>query len=132
MSFIRSKEKPPVFQACVDKFGISWNGGVIFTYGDTIHCKFRVGPQKIAHEKVHIKQQFAYGVEAWWDRYLADEQFRLEQELEAYKAEISWVYTKCRYIGLRARIFDAIVADLSSFMYGKIVTPEEARKLLNL
>lgn len=125
-----SKEKPPVYEACHEKFGVSWSNGIIFTYGDTIHCKFKLHPQKIAHESVHVKQQLEYGVEKWWERYLIDEQFRLEQELQAYGAETIWIQKNVRDFKDQVRRIEDIVKDLSSFTYGNIISAEEARQLL--
>lgn len=127
---MRSYEKPPIYEACVKAFGIDWDNGVIFTYGDTIHCKYRVGKQKVSHERVHIKQQAKYGVEAWWARYLIDPDFRLSQEIEAYRAELDWINTNIKGIVERGARLQGIIIDLSSSMYGNIVTREEALNLL--
>jgi len=125
-----SKEKPPIYERCHKQFGVNWKEGVIFTYGDTIHCKYKIPKQKIAHEKVHIRQQLAYGVEEWWNRYFTDEDFRLEQEIEAYKEEIKWIRKNIKGLfDMRKRI-GKIVKDLSSSMYGNITTKEEVIKLL--
>lgn len=87
----QSKEKPPVYDRCVEQFGVDWRKGVIITYGDTIHCRWKIKEPKLTHEKTHIQQQLEYGVEEWWNRYFIDEKFRLDQELEAYLNEIEWI-----------------------------------------
>jgi hypothetical protein len=127
-----SREKPPVYQACVDKFGVNWNRGIIFTYGDTIHCKYKVPEQKIAHELIHVVQQTRFGAVAWWEKYLEDVGFRLSQEIEAYSAEIIWINDNIRDLNIKRERFDKIVADLSGYIYGHMVSPEKAKQLLNL
>ena len=82
-----SSEKPPIYERAKDFFGVDWDKGVIFTYGDTIHCKFQITPDLVEHEKVHIEQQKELGPEKWWDRYLSYEDFRYHQEIEAYRAQ---------------------------------------------
>lgn len=57
----------------------------------TIHCVgVNIPPwYVIAHEVVHFKQMDAAGdVQAWWQRYLDDEDFRVEVECEAYAVDI--------------------------------------------
>lgn len=126
-----SKEKPPIYQRCVDKFGVDWEKGVIFTYEDTIHCKFDLGPDKIIHEKTHIDQQKEYGVEKWWDRYLEDEKFRLSQELEAYKNEANFIKNNIKDRNKRFMFLHLIARDLSSSMYGNIITYQEVFKIVS-
>lgn len=127
-----SKEKPPIYGECVKRFGVNWNKGVIFTYGDTIHCKHKISKPKIAHEKTHVKQQLDYGVENWWYRYFEDDQFRLDQEIEAYKSEIVWINQNLKGLKLKQDLIEQILFDLSSSMYGSIVTYQEARNLLGI
>lgn len=83
-----------------------------------------------AHEAVHTKQQADFGgPEKWWDEYLADPAFRLSQEVEAYRTQYKYLMEKCARPYRRARVKD-IVADLSSGMYGHVVTKEQALKLI--
>jgi hypothetical protein len=127
-----SKEKPEILERCEQAFGVKWNHGVIITYGDTIYCKRKLQEPKISHEEVHVRQQKEYGVEEWWNRYFEDEKFRLEQELEAYQAEVDYIRQHIWNIPMRNAMFDKIAMDLSSSMYGNIVTYREVFKLLDL
>ena len=125
-----SKEKPPIYQKCVDKFGIDWEKGIIFTYGDTIHCKYDLTPDKIVHEKTHIKQQEEYGRDKWWDRYFEDVEFRLSQEIEAYKNEANFIKKNIKDRNSQFKLIHGIAKDLSSSIYGNIITYSEALKLV--
>ena len=124
-----SREQPEIFDRCAKVFNIKWKDGVIITYGDTIYCKYPLSFGKQQHEHVHIDQQAEYGVEAWWDKYLTDKQFRLDQEVEAYKKEIKYIRNKVKDYVLKNRLIDSI-KDLSSPMYGTICTKEQAEVLL--
>lgn len=62
----------------------------VFAYSNIIynpHAK-HVDKYCIAHEKVHFRQQKKIGdVDVWWDQYLSDVNFRVDQEVEAYRAQ---------------------------------------------
>jgi hypothetical protein len=70
----------------------------------------------------------AGGPEAWWRRYIDDPKFRLEQEIEAYRAQYASVASFPRPI--RRELLAHIVKSLASGMYGKLVTKEQARRLV--
>jgi len=130
MNYKLSKEKPPIYDKCVEKFGVNWEDGVIFTYGDTIHCKYDLPEVKIVHEATHIKQQAQTTPDEWWDRYFKDELFRVVQEVEAYRAETEWAYRNIKDRNKRIRLIMQNARDLSSPMYGSVMTLEEALKNL--
>lgn len=129
---IFSKEKPPVYDECVRRFGVNWKRGVIFTYGNTIHCRYKISVQKIAHEIIHIEQQNEMGVNQWWQKYFDDVEFRLSQELEAYQNEVEWVNSNIHNPKLKQKTLNEIVFDLSGPMYGNIISADEAKRLLNI
>lgn len=86
---------PPIYNLAVEKFGVDWENLVCFTYAPNIHIKGGKIKDKdlLEHELVHIRQQTNYpgGAKAWWDRYFEDEDFRLKQELEAYRHQYKYV-----------------------------------------
>jgi hypothetical protein len=128
----QSHEKPEIYDLLKTNFGVNWNKGVIITYGDTIYCKWKVKEPKLTHEKVHIKQQKEMGVDEWWDKYLSDEQFRLQQELEAYKAEIEWIKENVKGFVLKDKMISKIIMDISSDMYGGIISFNKAKNKLKI
>jgi len=124
-------EWPPNIKAIERTFG-DLPPGVLFAWGpDTIYFP-RGGPLPqwiVAHERVHHTQQ-GDDVEGWWERYLTDEVFRLDQEVEAHRAE--WASAKV-HIGDpndRARHLFEMARRLSSPMYGGMVTFTEAKALI--
>lgn len=98
----------------------------VFTYGDTIYNpgNWPLSPDLKVHEGAHEVQQGA-NPEQWWKRYLEDRQFRLAQELEAYR--IQWKFYKDFANRQQKREFlKKISGDLSSKMYGNIISRSEA------
>lgn len=81
----------------------------------------------IEHEKVHFKQQNGEP-EKWWDRYLADPEFRLEQELQAHQTEYRVYCRQIRDRNKQAQYLFGISRRLASPMYGNILSQQEAMK----
>lgn len=92
-------DKPPGFEAIVAAFPKAAEPGVIFAYGDTIFnpSNIVIPPALMAHEEVHGKRQLAPNgvitrtvtIEKWWEKYLADPEFRYNEELYAHAAELA-------------------------------------------
>jgi hypothetical protein len=105
--------------------------GTVFAWGDRIYSPHvaQLPENLIVHERVHFAQQAKVGgPEAWWRRYIDDPKFRLEQEIEAYRAQYASVASFPRPI--RRELLAHIVKSLASGMYGKLVTKEQARRLV--
>ncbi len=109
-------------------FGTDFEDGIIFVYGDTIHTKYKMTQDLYDHEATHVRQQEKIGKEKWWDMYLAVPIFRLEQELEAYRAQYKTIKKEVKN---REKVFKnlhRIAKDLSGPMYGNLLTYQEAMK----
>ena len=98
---------------------------IIFTYGDTIYHSKDMPAHLVAHEITHVFQQQKFGVKEWWKKYLEDPEFRLEQELEAYRQQ--YKVAKARNEVESAFVLEKISEDLSSEIYGNIITTGEAK-----
>lgn len=98
----------------------------IFTYGDTIYSpKTAAIPRDIlVHEMMHEGQQ--KDPKKWWDRYLKDPQFRLEQETEAYQRQWEFVKNNLRDREMAYKMLVQMARDLSSKNYGNLITFSEA------
>lgn len=127
---IFSTEKPKIYSKLHDKFGVDWDKGIIITCGETIHCKHQLQPQKVHHEVTHTLQQEEIGEDNWWTKYLSDVSFRLEQEVQAYEVEAKWIMDNVKDKNLRYELIRGIWIDLSSSIYGNIVTFEQAKTLI--
>lgn len=128
-----STEKPPMYDICSRYFGADWDKGTIFAYKGTIHAKdpSKITPDVEAHEVIHLKQQnnTVGGADAWWDMYLQNGNFRLSQEIEAYKAQLQYAlehYDRNYRRALKKHLY-ASFASLS----GGTVTIDQAEHLLS-
>lgn len=120
-------EKPEIYETLRAKFGIDWNKGIIITYKGNIYCKTDISEDLVVHESVHIKQQSEDP--EWWDKYLADINFRLAQEVEAYRAQYNFI--KENYDrNTRRNALKRIASDLSSSIYGNIISFEDAKNII--
>lgn len=126
-----STEKPAIYDRLEAAFGKGlWDQGVVITYGDTVHCKS--GGMSLdlrEHEATHIRQQAAYGRDAWWDRYLIDKDFRFSQELEAYQVQARYIRANIHNRKKQERALDWICTCMAE-MYGGMVSYDEAKKLI--
>ncbi len=80
-----SHARPPLADECERKFGVDWNKGMAIAYKDTIFITpgFPLTDDFLVHEATHLKGK----EEEWWKRYFQDEDFRLDQELIAYRRQ---------------------------------------------
>jgi hypothetical protein len=126
------KARPPLFDEIDAKFHIAGKP-VIFAWGNTIYNPegAEISDELFAHEAVHGLRQDAFGrIEHWWANYLADPQFRLEEEVEGHKAEYLSFCSRHKDRNARARYLNTIAARLASPMYGGIITAADARRLI--
>lgn len=124
------KAYPPNYeQICSHIPAVRKNKHIVFTYGDTIYSPQGVNlpPDFLEHEETHVKRQS--NPAEWWAKYLSDVQFRLDEELIAYRAQYAYAvqhYSRAD----RRMLLTSMVKDLSGAMYGKIVSKKEAIKLI--
>ena len=82
-------EKPPNYDAICEAFPRAKLRHVIFAYFPHIYMPDG-GSLDIAvrcHEEVHLQRQSFLGPEAWWNKYINDPAFRLDEEIVAHIAE---------------------------------------------
>lgn len=121
-------ELPPNYDEIKKYFpSADFNKGTLFTYGDTCYCQ-SITPDLVVHEETHVKQQL--DPKAWWDRYFTDIQFRLSQEVEAYRNQWQWIKKNIKDRNSRFRLLSRICMDLSGTLYGNIVSFDEAKRLI--
>lgn len=132
MKIVNTPPPKHIYDKARELWGVDFNKGVIFTYGDTIHTKNDLSDELLVHEKTHIKQQLSYpgGPDKWWEKYFKDEQFRLEEELQAYRKQVAWIKARVKGRQQRFEAIKPIARLLSSSMYGNIISFQEALKLL--
>lgn len=100
--------------------------GVVYAYNPSIYNPDSIDmwPDLEEHEKVHFKQQ-GNDPDFWWERYLQDPQFRLEQEVEAYAHQLNYFKEKgANNKELKDLLFEFAKALTS--MYNLDITYQEA------
>lgn len=122
---------PPNIADIRKRFEMTGFPTAVFAYGDTLYnpSGIPVPQDLIAHEETHSKQQKVYGLEEWWDKYLTDDGFRLQQELEAYKEQHRYAqehYTR----DMRRWVLSESSKNLASKLYGKIINKRQAQELI--
>lgn len=122
---------PPNIADIIQKFGnVVWQRDTVFTYGNTIYNPrgHKLPPDLIEHEKMHILQQSG-DPQSWWKKYLEDNQFRLEQEVEAYGRQYAFTM---KHYGRNDRrlVLKHIIKTLSGPLYGHIIDPDSAKNLI--
>ena len=119
-------ENPPNFQEIKAVLPASEDN--IFTYGSTLYVPSgrEVPPDILEHEKVHSKQQKNPAV--WWDKYLKDLAFRLEEELVAYKAQ--YAFAKEKHGSSAAKLALEEFARNLSTLYALNLTYHQAHTLI--
>lgn len=125
---------PPMFDEIDAAFHVKGKP-VIFAWGDKIYAPMQQGelPKALVlHEEVHGARQTAYvgGVEAWWRRYIAEPQFRLDEEIPAHRAELAHLLTKAKGPAMRAHALSRTAARLAAPLYGNLISIAEAKKVL--
>lgn len=120
---------PPMYDDLVRAVGRPGRIAV-FTYGDTLYVPS--GDDVVAdvlwHEEVHSAQQHG-APDEWWRRYLADREFRLSQELEAYQGQ----YRRASEVlgrTERRQLLRTLSQDLASPIYGRLMTVAGARRAI--
>jgi hypothetical protein len=88
----------------------AWSPHIFNPHGVPIH------PHLIHHEGVHIRRQ-GISPEKWWRAYLANENFRLAEEILAHAVEYQVLATG-HPRNERRRIFDSVADRLCAPLYG--------------
>ena len=127
-----SNDYPPLFDRIDAYFKIKENRyEPFFCYGDTIYNPFnkKITDDVVVHESVHSVQQGADPA-AWWNRYLSDGEFRLSQEVEAYKAQYKYIVANVPDRNHVAKTLFIMSLHLGGKMYGNIVAVSKAAALI--
>lgn len=138
-------DRPPVWDRCVEAFGREQLEGkpVVFAWGRKLFNPTNAPiPRPLAaHEAVHGQRQEAYidfpgyvpsegdvandeRITAWWERYLCEPLFRLDEEIYAHRAEYE---AYLRRHGPRRSDLEMIAGRLSGPLYGNLLDYRQAR-----
>lgn len=133
MDYEIKNEKPPIWEEAHKHFKID-DGKTFYTYGRCIYnpAGLKLPDHIVAHEKVHMAQQEAIGgPDIWWEKYFADPEFRMHEELEAYREQYRF-YKNIHQNRRKREIFlEEIAKHLSSGMYGLGIEQGEAEDMIS-
>lgn len=126
-------EYPPNIEQVDAVLHVKKQKGIIYTYDGKIYSPDGgdVSQDLQAHEQVHVAQHERYGgSDAWWERYLTDVEFRLDQEVEACRTQLRWI-DEHENRKTRRLMRDHICTTLAAPMYGNLLSKKQAAKLLS-
>lgn len=122
-------DKPPVWDSVCKAFNII-PMNAIFSYGDRIYNPQgnELADHLIEHEKVHLRQQehSEQGAIMWWGKFLRDEKFRVDNEIEAYARQYQFYCSKVKDRNQQFKFLDAVARSMSGPLYNKSITYQEA------
>lgn len=122
---------PPNYADILAVFSNAANPGVIFTYGDTIYnpTGTDISSALLAHEGIHCGRQ-GKDIDSWWERYLVDAEFRLNEELLGHRAEYRTFIGTTQNREVRNNYLQQIAHRLASPLYGNLLSMQQARKAI--
>ena len=127
-------ELPPNIEAIYEAFPFVKNRvkEIVFTYGNILYNPGGNSIMKhlMVHEETHQRQQ-GKKVEEWWNQYLTDKSFRLNQEAEAYNTQYKFIKALHTRQVNRAEL-RRLAKDLSGPTYGNLCSFETAKELISL
>ena len=116
----------PLLKKYQEVFKITPN--TIFAYDHKIYTNNQLPKHLLVHEITHHEQQDHYGLDEWVTRYLYDDKFRLNMEIDAYRNQLKSIKDR----NFRAKIWMESARNLSSSLYGNIVNYKEAMRLIKV
>jgi hypothetical protein len=105
--------------------------GIVFTYGQTLHNPDmgEINDALMCHEETHAKQQ-GDDPEAWWEHYLADRDWRAQQEIQAYRRQFKFIRKIDHDRERRHLWLNKFAQDLSGPMYGSPISFHDAYRAI--
>jgi hypothetical protein len=127
------KAYPPNYEEICQAFPyVRERKTLVFTYGDIIYKPGKgVIPTHLrVHEVTHANQQ-GDDPAGWWKRYLEEPEFRLDQEVKAYRKQWEYIDRFNHNYWEKRELFEKITDDLSSEVYGNMISKAEAVRLIS-
>jgi len=126
-----SKKKPLIFWILKWKYSVKW-GTLVIAWGNTIYSGENFSDDLYVHEITHLTRQRYSKLRGliWWWKYLKNPQFRMNEELEAYRNQWKFIKKTVQDRNKRSVLLEHIVASFSGKMYGNIITPYHARRMI--
>lgn len=134
MAEILINQKPPIFDQAAKIFGVTEKDVIFYSWGDKIYSPSGRMPSDdiLIHEGTHAEQQRhgSEGAAEWWRHYMADAEWRIGQEAEAFGEQLKWLRRRYRDRNAVARIVHQMASSLSGRMYGSAISHAAAAVLI--
>lgn len=104
----------------------------LFAFGDLLYNPNSIDiPEDVMfHEQIHSDQQRACtSPEVWWNKYIFDRDFRLNQEVEAYAAQYRFLKPFLSNSILKQALFE-FASNLSGPLYQLGITYSQAESMI--
>lgn len=125
---------PPNFEKIKRAFPMAIRLGIVFAYHDAMYAPgIKEIPYPIkCHENIHLLRQGTTieSAEAWWDEYINDPVFRLEEEILAHKAEYKALTELYPSKQQKMMCLREVAEKLAAPLYGRIINVKSAQLLL--
>jgi hypothetical protein len=123
-------DRPPNFEAIRAAFPKADGEGVMFAYDGNIYNPSgkTIPPALIAHEEVHLHRQDRITPDVWWKAYIADSEFRYNEELLAHAAEFKIQRHSDRNFVARLMVSTALRLVAPLYNYTPPVSLQQAMK----
>lgn len=123
-------QHPPNIQAIDNKFHVKDKANILYAYSPAIYNpdSLTIPTHLIVHETVHLTRQWDKGVEKWWDLYISNPVFRLDEELYAHRAEWSSYVQLNKDKNQQVRYLHFMCQRLAGSLYDNLLTVKEARQ----
>ena len=120
---------PEEFMAKILSAGLKPTPDTVFVDGRTLYNPSGnpIQTNLFVHEEVHMIRQ-GPDPDAWWDKYLSDPIFRLEEEILAYQKQYKYAKTMIKDRNELFKFLNRLANDLSGPIYGNLCTKAEAMK----
>jgi hypothetical protein len=123
---IRPQADFPLMEEYKKQFDIT--DRTVFALGVDIYTNHELTPDLLIHELTHLRQQEEVGVKEWVYDFLYTPSTRLKYEAEAYREQLKSIKDRNH----KNRVWLESARNLSSSLYGNIISFEEAKKLLKV
>ena len=112
-------ERPPNFDRILSAFPDAGHHGILFAYGGDVYnpSDVVIPSWLLAHEYRHCARQWQSDPDAWWEKYITDDEFRYEEELLAHAEEYVWQALRVKDRNARARLEMRTAARLVAPLY---------------
>lgn len=127
------QQNPPNYQELKRSFPIDdTRFNPLFPFGEVLYNPrgVEIPEDVLFHEEIHSRQQKHFtSPEVWWSKYILDKTFRLNQEVEAYSAQLKFIKKHVSNKIAKEVLFE-LASNLSSDLYRLNLSYQQAESMI--